>query len=93
MMYRRNASLTPRIDHLQDAAGRSFATMAISAVRGFLAQFGIIEQAERENRQRNRVEKRSFKHASYSFTGGAREQDRRRAQIERGQLTASNGLV
>lgn len=60
-----------------------------------LGKIGIYEAAERENRRRARQVKRWQKHTTYHASGlnGARAMARRKAQIERGALTAANGLV
>lgn len=67
-------------------------TFALSRVPGWI---NIFEQAWREHRARIRAERRTsyFIRNRASGLNGARAMERRKAQIDRGQLTASNGLV
>lgn len=68
---------------------------------GSLAQFfavvskALLDQAWRDNRRYDRVQKRERHHCSYSSRGlnGPRAVARRRRQIEAGSIRAENGLV
>lgn len=92
MMYRPHAANRPG-KMLQML--RTIVSLGAHQALDLVAKLGIYEAAQRENRRRDRARKRHSKHTTYHTQGlnGARAVARRLAQIERGSLTAANGLV
>lgn len=96
MMYRVSAALrsAKSFKNIAMAAAKNIAETTGEAATALFVQLGIMAQAERENRRRNRYVKRWSRHVSYNNCGlnGARAVSRRRRQIASGQLRAANGL-
>lgn len=97
MMFRRNAAQTPKRGRLASLTQKAFAALARDAQMVHLIISGIYEQAQRDNLQRTRADsqhQRSWEFRAVALQGGGkRECARRLRQIDRGQLTAANGLV
>src|SRR4051812_43437932 len=76
-------------------ANKSILEMGGEMLLAFFQQSGIMSQAERMNRRRDRTISRYNRHYSYGCVGlnGHRAMDRRRRQIAAGSLRAENGLV
>jgi hypothetical protein len=90
MMYRRHAAQQPRRSRII-----AVADAVHTAVSAMLAIAGVYDQAWRENRQRDRLEKWQLKHSTFHARGlnGDRAVARRCRQIASGELTSANGLV
>jgi hypothetical protein len=97
MMYRPTVAVKAVREFARQAvaAGTNALAFANDAVFGKLIAAGIYDQAMRENRQFNRVQKRGNKHHNYMGYGlnGPRAMERRRRQIAAGSLRVENGLV
>lgn len=96
-MYRPSAAARTARAFLNQAAkaGTDALAFAADAVMGALVTAGIYEQAQRENRQRNRWAKRQSYYNAHREAGlnGPRAVARRLRQIEAGSLRVQNGLV